>query len=154
MSLPLVPSPVASSSTFLSGIYDLPRNGSSSTFIRSKKLWPCRDTWKPVHCGKGTSTRFSTTSISCAPHTREVSTEVILDDLDIVCTTYERSIYRGKIEGKVVLLCRQVDALASACSDPSVAQGLIGSIGKIVDLKSQGILNTFKSLANSTSHAC
>ena len=30
----------------------------------------------------------------------------ILDDLDILYTTHERSIYRGKIDGKVVLLCR------------------------------------------------
>jgi hypothetical protein len=67
----------------------------------------------------------------------------ILDDFDIVYTTHERSIYRGKIDGKVVPLCRQVEDLAVACSDPSVAQGLIDSIGKIVDLKSQGILNSF-----------
>jgi hypothetical protein len=59
----------------------------------------------------------------------------ILDDLDIMYTIHERTIYRGKIDGKVVLLCRQVDDLAVACSDPSVAQGLTDSIGKIVDLK-------------------
>jgi hypothetical protein len=29
----------------------------------------------------------------------------ILDDLDIVYTTHERSICRGTIDGKVVLLC-------------------------------------------------
>jgi hypothetical protein len=66
----------------------------------------------------------------------------ILDDLDIVYTTHERSIYRGNIDGKVVLLWRQVGDLAVACSDPSVAQGLIDSIGMNVDLKSQGILNS------------
>jgi hypothetical protein len=44
----------------------------------------------------------------------------ILDDPDIVYTPRERSIYRGKIDGKVVLLCRQVGNLAVACSDPSV----------------------------------
>jgi hypothetical protein len=70
----------------------------------------------------------------------------ILEDLDIVYTTHERSIYRGKIDGKVVLLCRQVDDLAVACSDPSVAQGLIDSIGKTVDLKSQRILNSFNGI--------
>jgi hypothetical protein len=48
----------------------------------------------------------------------------ILDDLDIVCTT-------------------QVDDLAVVCPDPSVAQGLIDSVGKIVALKSRGILNSF-----------
>jgi hypothetical protein len=52
----------------------------------------------------------------------------ILDDLDIVCATHQRSIYRGEIDGEVVLLCRQVDDLAVTYSDPSVAQGLIDSI--------------------------
>jgi hypothetical protein len=70
----------------------------------------------------------------------------ILNDPDIVYTTHERSIYRGKIDGKIVLLCLQVDDLAVACSDPSVAQGLIDSIGKIVDLKSQGILSSFNGI--------
>jgi hypothetical protein len=60
----------------------------------------------------------------------------ILDDLDIVYTTHERSIYRGTIDGKVVPLCRQIDAIAFACSDPTMAQGLIYYIGKVVDLKS------------------
>jgi hypothetical protein len=36
----------------------------------------------------------------------------ILDDLDIVYTTRERSIYRATIDGKVALLCRQVDNIA------------------------------------------
>jgi hypothetical protein len=40
----------------------------------------------------------------------------ILDDLDIVCTTHERSIYRGPIDEKVVLLCRQVDGIKLAPS--------------------------------------
>jgi hypothetical protein len=40
----------------------------------------------------------------------------ILDDLDIVYTTRERSIYRCTIDGKVVLLCLQVDNIAAACS--------------------------------------
>jgi hypothetical protein len=47
----------------------------------------------------------------------------ILDDLDIVYATYERSIYRGTIGEKVVLLCRQSDDIAVTCSDPTVAQG-------------------------------
>jgi hypothetical protein len=46
------------------------------------------------------------------------------------------------VDGKVVLLCRQFDDVAVACSDPTVAQGSIDSIGKVVDPKSQGILNS------------
>jgi hypothetical protein len=52
----------------------------------------------------------------------------------LVYLDIERSMYRGKIDKKVVLLCRQVDDLAVTCSDPSVAQGLIDLIGNIVDL--------------------
>jgi hypothetical protein len=55
---------------------------------------------------------------------RETRFTKILDDLVIVYNTHERSIYRGTIDGKVVLLCRQVDGIAVACSDPSVALGL------------------------------
>jgi hypothetical protein len=67
----------------------------------------------------------------------------ILNDPDIVYTTHERTIYRGTIYKKVVLLCLQVDDIAVACSDPAVAQGLIDSIGKVVDLESQGIISSF-----------
>jgi hypothetical protein len=37
---------------------------------------PCMETPKPVLCGKSTSTRLSTISISYTPHTSAVSTEV------------------------------------------------------------------------------
>jgi hypothetical protein len=47
----------------------------------------------------------------------------ILDDLDIMHTTHKQSIYGGTINGKVVLLCRQVDDIAVFCSDPTMAQG-------------------------------
>jgi hypothetical protein len=46
----------------------------------------------------------------------------------------------------VLLLCRQVDDIAVACSDPTVVQGLIDSIGKVMDLKSQGILGSFNGI--------
>jgi hypothetical protein len=51
----------------------------------------------------------------------------ILNDLNIVHTTHERSIFQGKIDRKVVLLWRQVDDLAVVCSDRTVAHGLIDS---------------------------
>jgi hypothetical protein len=44
-------------------------------------------------------------------HRKSTSTDP--DDLDIVYTTHERSIYRGKIDGRSSLL-RQVDDLAVA----------------------------------------
>jgi hypothetical protein len=70
----------------------------------------------------------------------------ILDDIDTVFTIHERSIYRGKIDGKVVLLYRRADDIAVACSDPAAAQGLIDWIGKVVDLESQGIFSSFNGI--------
>jgi hypothetical protein len=71
----------------------------------------------------------------------------ILDDLDIVYSPpHERKIYRCKIDGQVFLLCRQVDDFAVVCPNPTVAQGLDHSIGKIVDLESQRILNSFNGI--------
>jgi hypothetical protein len=78
---------------------------------------PCRDTPKPVNCRKSASTRSSTISISCTPHTSEVSTEV-----------------------------RSTGRSSFACSDPTMAQALIDSVGKIVGLKSQGILRSFNDI--------
>jgi hypothetical protein len=52
----------------------------------------------------------------------------------------------SEIDGTVVLLCRKVDDLAATCSHPSVAQDSIDSIGKNVDIKSQGILNSFNDI--------
>jgi hypothetical protein len=69
----------------------------------------------------------------------------IIDDLDIVYTTHERSIYRWTIDGKVVLLCRQVDDIAVICSD-TVSQDLIDSIGKVMDLKSQVVFSSFNGI--------
>jgi hypothetical protein len=54
---------------------------------------------------------------------REKCINKILDDLDIVYITHVRRIYRGTIDGNVVLLCHEVDNIAAACSDPIVAQG-------------------------------
>jgi hypothetical protein len=42
--------------------------------------------------------------------------------------THERGIYRGTIDGKVALLCRQVDDITLACFDPTVVQGLIAAL--------------------------
>jgi hypothetical protein len=63
----------------------------------------CGDAPKPVLYGKSTSSRrSSTTSISCTSHASEESTEV-------------------RSTGRIALLCRQVDDIAVACSDPTVA---------------------------------
>jgi hypothetical protein len=44
----------------------------------------------------------------------------------------ERSIYRGRADKKVVLLCRQVDNLAAACADPTVTKGVSDFIAALL----------------------
>jgi hypothetical protein len=78
-------------------------------------------------------------------------TNKILDDLDIMYTTHERSIYRGTIDGKVVLLCRQVDDIAVAYS--------CGARVNRFDWKGSGPQVTrnpqqSRSLVNPTLHIC
>ena len=87
---------------------------------------PCRGTPKLVHCGKSTSTRFLTIWISCRPHTSEVSTEVK--------STEKSSFCAGKSTTWLSLVMIPL------------WQIFIDSIGKNVDLKSQGILNSFNGI--------
>jgi hypothetical protein len=54
--------------------------------------------------------------------------------------------HRGEIDGKVVLLCRQVDDVAIAYSDPTVVQGLVDSIGKVWIFSHKGSLGSFNGI--------
>ena len=58
-------------------------------------------------------------------------------------TTHERNIYQATIDGQRVLICRQVDDLAVASADASLAKSIIASVGKSVDLTGDSILESF-----------
>jgi hypothetical protein len=47
----------------------------------------------------------------------------------------ERSIYRGRVDKKSILFCRQVDNLAAACADPTAMQGLSDFIAAVLVAK-------------------
>jgi Reverse transcriptase (RNA-dependent DNA polymerase)/GAG-pre-integrase domain len=67
----------------------------------------------------------------------------LLTKLGFVATTQERSLYRATIQGKVVLLCRQVDDMAIACVDPSICQWVISQLANDIDLVDGGIVKMF-----------
>jgi hypothetical protein len=65
-------------------------------------------------------------------HGKEVDRSLVLPGLNASqVESDEPSIYRGNIDRKVLLLCRQVNDLAAACSDPTVAQGLSDCIATV-----------------------
>jgi Reverse transcriptase (RNA-dependent DNA polymerase) len=67
----------------------------------------------------------------------------ILFSLGFTTTTHERSLYTATINGFQVLLCRQVDDLAIACTDEATAKWIITQIGAKVEVTDGGLLTTF-----------
>jgi len=63
----------------------------------------------------------------------------ILDDMGFKPTTHERNLYRGTIDGKTVLVCRQVDDFAVGCRRADVAKRLIAHINEHATTESQGM---------------
>ena len=63
----------------------------------------------------------------------------ILKKHGFTTTTHERNLYRGKIDGQTVLICRQVDDYAVACRDTKPAEKLIKLIDKEATTSSEGI---------------
>ena len=66
-------------------------------------------------------------------------TEVLCDKFGFQATTHERNLYRGTVNGALVLVCRQVDDYAIASADPATAETLISMINEHVTTSSQGI---------------
>jgi hypothetical protein len=60
-------------------------------------------------------------------------------ELGFTSTTHERNLYRGVIDGELVLVCRQVDDFAVASASPAAAAQLIAVINAHATTSSQGI---------------
>jgi hypothetical protein len=73
----------------------------------------------------------------------ELTINSILTSLGFSSTTHERNLYRATIQDSLVLVCRQVDDLAIACSTPNVADDLIASLQCHVTMKNLGLLTSF-----------
>jgi hypothetical protein len=61
------------------------------------------------------------------------------DELDFKSMTHERNLYRGEIDGEMVLVCRQVDDFAIASKSPDAAKKLITTINKHATTENLGI---------------
>jgi hypothetical protein len=66
-------------------------------------------------------------------------TGILEKELGFRSTVHERNLYRGVIDGKSVLVCRQVDDFAIASHDPATAETLVGLINARVTTVHQGI---------------
>lgn len=63
----------------------------------------------------------------------------VLSDLGFKNTTHERNLYRGLINGKMVLVCRQVDDFAVASESTAAASELVSLINARVTTVDKGI---------------
>ena len=61
------------------------------------------------------------------------------DELGFISTTQERNLYRGTINGELVLICRQVDDFAIASASTATADKLIAVINAHATTSSKGI---------------
>jgi hypothetical protein len=61
------------------------------------------------------------------------------DELQFTSTTHERNLYRGEIDGQLVLVCRQVDDFAIASTSTQAAEKLISVINRHATTESKGI---------------
>ena len=64
---------------------------------------------------------------------------ILVDIFGFQATTHERNLYRGRVDGKDVLICRQVDDFAIATHDRKTAELLIKMINSYVTTSSDGI---------------
>jgi hypothetical protein len=69
----------------------------------------------------------------------ETMIDSILKEFGFNNTTHERNLYRGEIDGAMVLVCRQVDDFAIASVDPSHASKLVAMINAKVTTVDKGI---------------
>jgi hypothetical protein len=74
-----------------------------------------------------------------AGHLWETMIDSILREFGFKNTTHERNLYRGSIDGAMILICRQVDDFAIASVDPAVASKLVSMINAKVTTVDKGI---------------
>jgi len=63
----------------------------------------------------------------------------IIDEFGFCSTMHEHNLYRGEIDGQLVLVSRQVDDFAIVSKDPKIADLLIGKINAQVTTQNKGL---------------
>ena len=64
--------------------------------------------------------------------------DLLIGKFGFRATTHERNLYRGTVDGKDVLICRQVDDYAVATKDHATAEKLVSVINAHVTTESKG----------------
>ena len=64
---------------------------------------------------------------------------ILKKELGFVSTSHERNLYRGEIDGNMVLVCRQVDDFAIGCKVTASSEKLVELINKRVTTTSEGM---------------
>ena len=64
---------------------------------------------------------------------------ILINKMNFTTTTHEQNLYTGKIDGKDVLVCRQVDDFASAAADQETARKFIDVIQSYVEAEFDGM---------------
>jgi hypothetical protein len=54
---------------------------------------------------------------------------ILIEDLGFTTTTHDQCIYTKKVDGKTILMLRQVDDFMLGCIDESIARNIYGIIG-------------------------
>ncbi len=66
-------------------------------------------------------------------------TDILINKMGFKNTTHERNLYTGNIDGKEVLVCRQVDDFASGAADKSTAEKFITVLRQHVEAEFAGM---------------
>ena len=65
--------------------------------------------------------------------------DILFNKMNFTTTTHEGNLHIGKIDGKDILVCRQVDNFASAAADQATARKFINTIQSYVDAEFDGM---------------
>ena len=71
---------------------------------------------------------------------------ILEDELGFRSTTHECNLYCSEIDGKLVLVCRQVDDFAIASKDPKTADLLISKINAWVTMQNKGLRTCYNGI--------
>jgi len=70
---------------------------------------------------------------------KDLVNDILQSKMGFKSTTHERNLYHGTVSGKKVLICRQVDDFAVACTDFAVTRLVISHINKHITTNDMGM---------------
>jgi len=77
---------------------------------------------------------------------------ILEDELGFCSTTHECNLYCGEIDGKLILVCHQVNDFAIAAKDPKTVDLLISKINAQVTMQNKGLGTCYNGIDLSQTH--